>query len=291
MRHGSARYRYAMTWSIEQIRWLLKVIQPERTVASLPGAAALTVSLRAALLGLSPELYETQLAQMRAEAKAAAHALLADPAVAAMVDGLPLRPGARIVAFGDSHTADPQSWAVILGEMLTARRPDDRITVDASAVSGDTTTHGLIRIGGALATRPDWIVFLLGVNDARTQGPTPGKTLVDASETARNLAELRQRVARESHASQLWVTPPPVLEARVSTHPGLARFGVRFRNDDIARVAEHITALGEPTVDLFAALARSPLDELLTDDGLHFTCAGQQRIAREVLRGWSHAGA
>lgn len=284
-----------MTYTTAQTRWLLKVLQPERTVASLPGAAALTEPLRAALLGLAPDLYSAELERLRAGAKQAARELLADrtvgAAVAAMIDRLPLRPGAKVVAFGDSHTSDPQSWAVILTELLAARRPEDAVAIELSAVAGETTTHGLIRIGEVLARAPDWIVFFIGVNDARTQGPTPGKTLVAPEETARNLAELRQRVSRETRAQCLWLTPPPVLEERVAKHWGLSRFGVRFRNADIARVAELIAAAGEPTVDLFAQLGLPPPQDLLMEDGLHFTQEGHKRIALEVVRGWADTGA
>lgn len=280
-----------MTVTTAQTRWLLKVLQPERTVASLPGAAALTEPLRAALLGLAPDLYSAELERLRAGAKQAARELLADSTVGAMVDRLPLRPGAKVVAFGDSHTSDPQSWAVILNELLAARRPEAAVAIDISAVAGETTTHGLIRIGEVLARAPDWILFFLGVNDARTQGPTPSKTLVTPEETARNLAELRMRVARETRAQCLWLTPPPVLEERVAKHWGLSRFGVRFRNADIARVAELIAAGGEPAVDLFARLGLPPPPDLLLEDGLHFTQEGQKRIALEVLRGWADAAA
>jgi acyl-CoA thioesterase-1 len=278
-----------MTWSIDQTRWLMKVLQPEHTVASLPGAATLTEPMRAALLALAPDVYAAELGRLRAGAKEAARELLADPAVAAMVDRLPLRPGARVLAFGDSHTSDPQSWAVILNETLAARRPADGIAVDVSAVAGETTTHGLIRLGGVIARSPDWILFFIGVNDARTQGPTPSKTLVAPEETARNVAELHKRVSRETKAQCLWVTPPPVIEDRVSQHWGLSRFGVRFLNEDIARVAEIIAAEGTPTVDLFSRLGLPPQQDLFMEDGLHFTQEGQKRIALEVLRGWADA--
>ena len=154
--------------SNEQMRWLLKLIQPARTLASLPGGAGLSRETHAALLGLAPEDYATELARMKAEARDAANELLADPAVASMVDRLPLRKGATIVAFGDSLTSEPQSWAVILGELLAARRAADGISVVVSAVGGDTTTHGLVRFGEVVGRQPDWILFLIGTNDART---------------------------------------------------------------------------------------------------------------------------
>ncbi|MES1184632.1 MAG: SGNH/GDSL hydrolase family protein [Myxococcales bacterium] len=274
--------------SNEQMRWLLKVIQPARTLASLPGGAGLSQETHAALLGLPPESYANEVGRMKAEAKEAANELLADPAVAARVDRLPLRQGARIVAFGDSLTSDPQSWAVILSELLSARRAADGISLVISAAGGETTTHGLVRIGEVVAQQPDWILFLIGTNDARTQGPHPTKTLVHHEETVRNIAELRQRVSRETKARAVWITPPAANEKQVAAHAGLARFGVRFRNEDLARVAQIVRDVDGAAVDAFSALGTPPPAELLMGDGLHFTVAGQKRLALQVLEGWSN---
>lgn len=274
--------------SNEQMRWLLKVIQPARTLASLPGGAGLSPDTHAALLGLPPEGYAAELAAMKAEAREAARELLADASVAAMVDRLPLRKGARIIALGDSLTSEPQSWAVILSELFLARRAADEISLNISGVGGDTTTHALIRFGEVIGQEPDWILFLIGTNDARTQGPQPTKTLVHREETARNLAELRQRVSAETKARALWITPPAVNETRVAEHGGLKRFGVRFRNEDLARVATIIRELDGAAMDLFTTLGTPPSADLLMGDGLHFTLAGQKRVALEVLKGWSN---
>jgi len=276
-----------MHWSEEQIQWLVKVLHPEKTVASLPGGAALPEEARAALLGLEPRVYAAERARQLRGAKQAARELLADPAVRAMVDRLPLGKGAKVVAFGDSHTADPQSWAVILNEIFLTHRPADGISVIVSAVSGETTTHGLVRVGDVIAKQPDWILFFLGVNDARTQGPKPSKTLVAHEETTRNVAELRKRASEETKAKRLWITPSAVDADRVMEHWALARFGVRFLNEDIGRVARIVREAGDATIDLFATLGAPPPPELLTEDGLHLTLAGQKRIAHEVLKGWS----
>ena len=106
-----------------------------------------------------------------------------------------------------------------------------------------------------------------------------------------NLAEVRQRVSRETQAQCLWLTPAPVLEDRVSTHWGSSRFGVRFRNEDISRVAELIAAFDGPSIELFTRLGLPPPQDLLMEDGLHFTQVGQKRIALEVVRGWADARA
>jgi lysophospholipase L1-like esterase len=272
-----------MQLSNEQARWLLKVLQPEKTLGSLPGAAALSEAVRAALVGLPADAYAAEHARMLEGAKEAARELASESGVIGMVDRLPLKQGARIIAFGDSHTSDPQSWVVILNELLTARG----VSVAINAAPGDTTTHGLIRIGQVLAQQPDWILFFIGANDARTQGPKPTKTLVDHAETVRNLRELHERAAHETKARCLWITPPAVNEERVSSHWGLSRFGVRFRNEDLARVATAVRDIGAPTIDLFSSLGTPPAPELLMDDGLHLTLAGQKRLAFEVIRGWS----
>ncbi|MDQ1130069.1 GDSL-type esterase/lipase family protein [Microbacterium sp. SORGH_AS_0888] len=272
----------------EQVRWMLKVIQPERTLASLPGGAAMDQSAHASLLGLSEEVYATELGRMREEASDAAAELLADPAVAAMVDRLPLEQGAKVVAFGDSLTSDPQSWAVILREVLAKRRGSDDIALTINAVAGETTTQGLVRISGAIDAQPDWVIFLFGTNDARTQGPSPTKTLVHHEETERNIAELRHRISSETSAATIWVTPPAIDEAKVANHWGLARFGVRYRNEDLARVATIIRESGEPVVDAADLLGTAPDSEVLIGDGLHLTVEGQKRVALEVIRRWSN---
>lgn len=277
-----------MEWSPEQVSWLVKVFQPERTVASLPGGrAGLEEDTRAALLGLTADVYSTEHARLVAGAKDAAHELLSDPTVRTMVDRLPVRKGGKVVAFGDSLTSDPQSWAAILAGLFAAQRPDDGISVVINAVSGEASTHGLSRIGDVIALEPDWILFFIGIADARTQGPNPGKTLVHHEETARNLAELQRRASRETNGRCLWITPPPTIGARVESHWALSRIGLRFRNEDVARVAEAVRTLDAPHVDLFSAFGDPPPPELFTSDGLHLTQAGQKRVALEIVRGWS----
>ena len=224
---------------------------------------------------------------MKWGASEAAVALLADDRVASMVDRLPLRRGARIVAFGDSLTSDPQSWAVNLRDILTTRRGQDEIPLSIDAVPGETTTQGLVRVGEVAISQPDWVLFLMGTNDARTHGPHPTKTLVHHEETERNIAELRQRIAKETTARCLWITPPAVDEVRVAAHRGLARFGVRVRNADLERVAGTVRGGNAPVLDVFSGWGDPLSSELLMSDGVHLTLAGQTRLAREVIGAWS----
>jgi lysophospholipase L1-like esterase len=171
--------------------------------------------------------------------------------------------------------------------MFAMRRPADEISVTISAVAAETTTHSLVRFGEIANAKPDWVLLLFGTNDARTQGPHPTKTLVHHEETARNIAELRERIARETKARSVWITPPAANEAQVAAHWGLSRFGVRFRNEDLGRVAEIVRDGDAPVIDAFASLGSPPPSDFLMDDGLHLTLAGQKRMALEVIRGWS----
>lgn len=273
--------------SNEQVNWLLKVIQPERSLASLPGGANFGQDAHAALLNLPVEVYAAELGRMQNEASQAASALLADPKVASMVDRLPLQKGAKVTVFGDSLTSDYQSWAVILKEVLSIRRPGDEISWTIRAIAGETTAHALVRAGQIAESQPNWVLILLGTNDARTQGPHPTKTLVHHEETARNIAELRQRVSSETKARSIWITPPAVNEAQVAAHWGLARFGVRFRNEDLERVAGIVRDGDGLVIDAFSIFGSPPASDLLDGDGLHFTLEGQKRMALEVIRGWS----
>ena len=89
--------------SNEQVHWLLKVIQPERTLASFPGAANLSLDVRAELLGLPVETYASELGRMQEEASEAAGALLSDEAIASMIDRLPLRKEAPSILHARSY--------------------------------------------------------------------------------------------------------------------------------------------------------------------------------------------
>jgi hypothetical protein len=73
----------------------------------------------------------------------------------------------------------------------------------------------------------------------------------------------------------------------VAAHWGLAKFGVRFRNEDLERVAKIVRDGEGRVIDAFSALGSPPPSDLLMGDGLHFTLAGQKRLALEVIRGWS----
>jgi hypothetical protein len=59
--------------------------------------------------------------------------------------------------FGDSLTSDPQSWAVILREMLKMRRGADKISMTISAVAWGDDNPWFVRFGEIARAQPDWV--------------------------------------------------------------------------------------------------------------------------------------
>jgi acyl-CoA thioesterase I len=185
----------------------------------------------------------------------------------------------RIVALGDSLTADDRSWAEVLGEALSGA---GAATVVNLGVGGDTTVHLVGRFADVIAAHPDIVLVMAGTNDARRHGSSARRMLVPDSETSRNLRWLCRLTREETRARVLLITPPPALGERIAVAREFRRERVSWRVSDIDRKAALVRRLGEPVIDSRDAL-RPPLARLLRADGLHLTPAGQERLARLVL--------
>jgi lysophospholipase L1-like esterase len=245
---------------------LVRFQQPEKTLTYLGGLDETRV---AALFGLDPDAYrglrqgfDDRLRQIAAE-------LLMDAAFADHVARLPFAPGQHVVAIGESTTADRLSWFEILRHIL----PDD-ITLTNLAISGCTSTQALTQLPALPFHRPDWVLCMLGGNDAQRLGPTGAPTLVSSTETERNLLTLRELITQRTSARWVWLTPAGVDEERISTYPHFQRARITWTNKDIDSIAEFLRAQREPTLD-----TRAVTSGLHLDDGLHLTLAGQRAIA------------
>ena len=169
----------------------------------------------------------------------------------------------------------------ILRHALDLRRPGDQIQVINAGISGDTTTDVLGRFFSTVAAQPAWVICFLGTNDAVRNGTQPTKTRVSIDETAKNLAELRHLAATETAANWAWITSPPSDEALTAASPYAAQF--HLGNDDLGAIAEVVRGQPEPFVDLFALFGVPPARELMLEDGIHPSLAGQQAIARALV--------
>jgi acyl-CoA thioesterase I len=265
----------------EMIQRLVRFQQPEK---ALPYLGELDETRIAALFGLDPATYHSLCQGFDDQARRAAAALLTDTALAEQVDRLPFEPSQRVVAIGESTTADRLSWFEILRHMVALRRPTDAITFINVAVSGATTTQALAQLPGLPFRRPDWLLCMLGGNDAQRLGLQESPTLVSASETQRNLLTLCDLATRRTSARWAWLTPSAVDEERVAAYPHFQRAQIGWANVDIDSIAEFLGTRPEPTVDTRTVTRPRAGSELHLDDGVHLTLAGQQAIAVALTR-------
>lgn len=241
-----------------------------------------------AIFGLDPAAYAEIIAQFNQRAAGAADRLLDDQRVAGWVDALPFTPGQKVLAVGDSTTDDLQSWAVIFRHLLSKRRGQDHIDIINAGLSAHTTAMMLRRWPATLAVKPDWIMCALGTNDVTRVGLEPTKPTVTADESIANLRQMRRIASHLTDASWVWLTPTPVIEERVASHPPFQYGLSTWRNQDITALAEAITALGaasdEPVIDLIAAFGTAARPTLYGPDGVHPTLDGQIAITVALLQ-------
>lgn len=216
-------------------------------------------------------------------AQAAALRLVRSPMTAPAVAALAAAPTRRAVAFGDSLTADPRSWAEILRHAMRLTRAARAVEVVNLGVAGDTTVHLISRFADVAACRPDLLIVMAGTNDARRHGDAADRMLVPDRETENNLVLLRTLAHQQTQARIVFVTPPPVIEHRIRRAPTLLREPVTWVAADVDRKARIVAALSAEVIDSRAAL-RPPLDTLLLADGLHLSLRGQERLARTIVR-------
>ncbi|GGT07648.1 hypothetical protein GCM10010222_56980 [Streptomyces tanashiensis] len=249
---------------------LVRFQQPEKTLRYL---GELPDTRLAGLFGLDTETYRTLLRDFDDRTRDTAAALLKDPGFAERADRLPFRPGQRIVALGESTTADRLSWFSILRHLLP-----DGVELVNLAVSGSTTTQALAQLPQLAFLRPDWILCMLGANDAQRLGrvaEAAGTRLVGEAETERNLLALRELAGRGLPAPDrwIWLTPSSVDQERADAYPHFRRAGIGWRGEDIDGVADFLLGRPERTVDTRRATAGLHLD-----DGIHLTLDGQRAV-------------
>jgi lysophospholipase L1-like esterase len=266
--------------SAETLPYLLRFFHPDKLLSTWP-FLKVTEESTASHYGIDVETLARMKASFAENAKMAACELLDEPGFAALVDSLPFAAGSTVIGLGDSMTDDYQSWFEILRYLLSIRKPDGALRLLNYGISADTTTHVVARFLGVVVANPDWIICLIGTNDASRH--EPGDTLVSSEETARNIARLQQLGATQTQAQWRWITPPSADEARVKSHWLLSQFQLRFDNADIDAVRESIKTQSDAVISLEDIFAQPPAEYLLLDDGIHPSLIGQKAIARRVV--------
>lgn len=263
----------------ELLQALIQFRHPRKLVQAIPGGTQLPDGAIAALFGLSLEQFLAIEQNIKNSVHQAAKQLLEDADFAARVDALPFKAGQTIIGLGDSITDDSCSWLEILRVLLHIRRPDDQIEIVNAGISGDTTVHVLSRFATLIPLEPDWIITLIGTNDARSHGAHSKAPLV--AETQRNLEILRSWMMAKTKATRVWLTPPRVIEAQLAVFPWFASAETMWYNANLEPIAEQVRSIPDLIVDTQDVLNENP--DYFLPDGLHPSLAGQVEMVRAVV--------
>ena len=96
-----------------------------------------------------------------------------------------------------------------------------------------------------------------------------------------NVREILERLKKEFAGKVVWVTTTPVNEEWHHANKGFDRFEADV--DGYNKIASGIAReLGIPIDDLFSAITAGGKDQLLRDDGVHFTEAGSELLGKAV---------
>ncbi len=145
--------------------------------------------------------------------------------------------------------------------------------------AGDTS-HTAANLEAWLAeARPAVLHFNCGLHDIKLSRETHAHQVPLAAYRA-NLERIVGRLQR-SGARLVWASTTPVIEARHHAAKEFDRY-----NHDVdsinAVAAETMDRAGIPINDLHAAAVSGGLEELLAEDGVHFTDQGYRRLAGVV---------
>ncbi len=239
----------------------------------------LQVEVLASMTGSTTDFVRNTVAAMAAAVERDALQLLADADFKAAVEAIPLAEGDRLVAIGDSVTADRRGWFELLKASIELAVPTG-VEVVNLGVSGDTTADVLERLDVIEAARPTWVLLMLGTNDTRYHGPKHAYRMVALAETERNVRALTDFARGDLAADVTLLTPPPGDQERISF--SFRDAPVTWRADELDAVAALIRTLDPTCVDVGASMRARAFANLLEDDGVHPTVAGQRHIARFV---------
>jgi acyl-CoA thioesterase I len=270
------------TYTDDERRHFLRFTRTRRwpMLERFPISDELHVELLAEMLACPPARIRAMLAALRDEVRQTAARLLEDDRYRAAVAGLPFGPGDRVVAVGDSITADRLGWF----ELLHASSDligGSAVTWCNLAVSGNTTADVIERFDLVEAARPSHVLLLLGTNDARAHGRSASRRMITSTETERNMRTLVDLIATDMRAALTVITPPAVDQDRITAH--FAGHPVNWHAATVEDVAAAVRRVAPDSIDLHATTRGRPSAGLLEADGVHLTTAGQQAVLGQIV--------
>jgi len=274
---------------------LLRYTRPERWPLFERFAVGQPVreQVLAELLAAPPEEVRRLNELLREDVAKRAAELLQDEDFRTAIDAPPFVGGNRIVALGDSLTADRLGWFEIIAETLRQRGGPVPVLANLG-VSGNTTADAIERFDLIEAARPTHVLVMLGTNDVRAHGRRRPHRMVRPDETRRNLRVLHELISEDLGVPVTFITPPGGDRVRIERF--FAGAPLRWSATDLDGLAELVRDVDANCIDLRAELSRPGLDDPFEDDGVHLSPLGQQRVAAAVVAQLSramtgHAGA
>ena len=240
------------------------------------------LELLAQMLDGTPEEIRSMLGSLRDETRAAAASMLADDQFRDNVTSLPFCPDDRIVAVGDSITADRLGWFDLLAASLD-RTGAPTPTLINLGVSGNTTADVIERFDLLAAAGPSRVLLMLGTNDARAHGRTDRYRMATLPETERNLRALIELIALDLNAAVTVVD-----QDRIDAFFGGAP--VHWSAAAVAEIAGVTRKVAPDAVDLHQLTQPHVTTDLLEPDGVHPTPAGQRFILTHMVEHLRHLG-
>jgi acyl-CoA thioesterase-1 len=250
---------------------------------------AMPAQAAACVLNITEEQFLSYVRSLAAKVDQDARMLLAEPDVAAAIDRLPLRPGSRVMAIGDSVTTYRRGYVELLHTMVALRRPDDAIRFVNHAQSGYTSTHARrATYLKYIKERPDLVLIALGGNDCERFGSTEAPPLVSPDEYRNNMEAILQAFRDNTSAHLILLTPVPVMESMLKRVADFAKSQLTWRNQDLQVCADTLGELATkydlPLVNLMDAFGVNPPSNLYLPDGLHPGSMGQELILKRLLK-------
>ena len=201
----------------------------------------------------------------------------------------------KIVALGDSTTncvkkagvTEDTAWRTLLAADL-AKRLGRPVEVVNAGVDADIAPLALGRLErDVLARKPDWVVILLGTNDAGFFRPPNGVAdtpRVAVEEFGKAMREIVQRIRKAGAGVALCTSVPMSGHYGLRNLPAYRQNGLNYLVKQYAEVTRRLAKdLGLPLAEVHEAFERHPQRDALISDGIHPNAAGQRLIADTLL--------
>jgi len=147
--------------------------------------------------------------------------------------------------------------------------------------NGETSANVVAHLDDwAISRAADVVHVNCGLHDIKKEFDS-GAALIPLDVYAANVREILSRLQKETDATTVWATSTPVIEARHNTAKPFARFeaDVAIYNAAAAQIAEELDIVVD---DLFAVANAAGTEDLLIEDGVHFTPEGSELLGKAV---------